>query len=81
MKILGTYKGKLGEIAIWESEQTGDRYYREGEVFQSQSSASGESRFPYVKMMEAFLSDENSVLLLGCGGATSRRCWHAEARA
>jgi hypothetical protein len=81
LKILGTYKGKLGEIAIWESEQTGDRYYREGEVFQSQSSASGESRFPYVKMMEAFLSDENSVLLLGCGGATSRRCWHAEARA
>ena len=68
LKILGKYKGKLGEIAIWESEQTGDRYYREGEVFQSQSSASGESRFPYVKMMEAFLSDANSVLLLGCGG-------------
>src|SRR5260221_756195 len=68
LKILGKYKGKLGEIAIWESEQTGDRYYREGEVFQSQSSASGESRFPYVKMMEAFLSDANNVLLLGCGG-------------
>src|ERR1700682_5973755 len=68
LKILGKYKGKLGEIAIWESEQTGDRLYREGELFQSQSSASGESRLPYVKMMEAFLSDANSVLLLGCGG-------------
>ncbi len=68
MKILGRYKGKLGEIAIWESERTGDRFYREGEVFQSQSSASGESRLPYVKMMEGFLSDANSVLLLGCGG-------------
>src|SRR5260370_1531923 len=68
LKILGKYKGKLGEIAIWESEQTGDRLYREGEIFQSQSSASGESRFPYVKIMEAVLSDANSVLLLGCGG-------------
>jgi len=52
LKILGKYKGKLGEIAIWESEQTGDRFYREGEIFQSQSSASGESRLPYVKIME-----------------------------
>ena len=68
MKIIGKYKGRLGEIAIWESKQTGDRFYREGEIFQSQSSTSGESRFPYVKMMEAFLSDANSVLLLGCGG-------------
>jgi SAM-dependent methyltransferase len=68
LRILGKYKGTLGEIAIWESEQTGDRYYREGEIFQSQSSASGESRFPYVKIMEAFLSDTNTVLLLGCGG-------------
>src|SRR5260370_18338445 len=68
LKILGKYKGKLGEIAIWESERTGDRLYREGELLQSQSSASGESRLPYVKMMEAFLSDADSVLLLGCGG-------------
>ena len=30
LKILGKFKGKLGEIAIWESEQTGDRLYREG---------------------------------------------------
>ncbi len=68
MKIIGKFKSRLGEIAIWQSEQTGDRYYREGEIFQSQSSPSGESRFPYVKLMEAFLSDTNSVLLLGCGG-------------
>jgi SAM-dependent methyltransferase len=68
LKIIGKCKGKLGEIAIWESERTGDRLYREGEIFQSQSTASGESRFPYVKMMEAFLGDANSVLLLGCGG-------------
>ncbi|WP_426440311.1 class I SAM-dependent methyltransferase [Bradyrhizobium genosp. P] len=68
MKILGRYTGKLGEIEIWESKQTGDRLYREGELFQSESSASGESRFPYVKMMEVFLSDAKSVLLLGCGG-------------
>src|SRR5260370_10313772 len=68
LKILGRYNGKLGKIAIWESKQTGSRLYREGELFQSQSSASGESRLPYVKMMEAFLSDTKSVLLLGCGG-------------
>jgi SAM-dependent methyltransferase len=68
LKILGRYKGNLGEIAIWESERTGDRLYREGEVFQSQSSPAGESRLPYVKMMEAFLGNAKNVLLLGCGG-------------
>ena len=68
MKILGRYKGKLGDIAIWESEKTRDRFYLEGEIFQSQSSAAGESRLPYVKMMEAFLGDAKNVLLLGCGG-------------
>src|SRR5260370_33906491 len=68
LKILGRYNGKLGKIAIWESKQTGDRLYREGELFQSQSSASGESRLPYVKIMEAFLNEPKSVLLLGCGG-------------
>jgi spermidine synthase len=68
LKILGRYKGKLGDIAIWESERTGDRLYREGEIFQSQSSAAGESRPPYVKMMEAFLGVAKNVLLLGCGG-------------
>jgi spermidine synthase len=68
LKILGRYKGKLGDIAIWESERTGDRLYREGEFFQSQSSAAGESRLPYVKMMESFLGDAKNVLLLGCGG-------------
>jgi hypothetical protein len=34
LKILGKYKGKLGEIAICESERTADRLYREGEIFQ-----------------------------------------------
>ncbi|MEH6952811.1 methyltransferase domain-containing protein (plasmid) [Nitrobacter sp. NHB1] len=68
MKILGRFKGKLGDIAIWESERTGDRLYREGEIFQSESSATGESRLPYVKMMEVFLGDAKNVLLLGCGG-------------
>ena len=68
MKILGRYKGKLGDIAIWESEKTRDRFYLEGEIFQSQSSAAGESRLPYVKMMEAFLGNAKNVLLLGCGG-------------
>ena len=75
LKIIGKYKGVQGEIAIWESEQTGDRFYREGEIFQSQSSASGESRFPYVKIMEAFLSDAPRV---SCSSdvaeATSRLC-------
>src|SRR5258708_37662232 len=37
-------------------------------MFQSQSSATGESRLPYVKMMEGFLDDTKSVLVLGCGG-------------
>jgi hypothetical protein len=46
-KILGKYKGKLGAIAIRESERAGDRLYRKGEIFQSQSSASGESPFPF----------------------------------
>ncbi|SDS46010.1 hypothetical protein SAMN05444158_2123 [Bradyrhizobium canariense] len=68
MKIIGRYKGALDEIAIWECERTGDRLYREGEIFQSQSSATGESRLPYVKMMEGFLNDAKSVLVLGCGG-------------
>lgn len=68
MRILGRYKGNLGEIAIWESDRTGDRLYREGDIFQSQSSAAGESRLPYAKMMEAFLGDAKNVLLLGCGG-------------
>lgn len=68
MRVIGRYKGILGEIAIWESEKTGDRLYREGEIFQSQSSATGESRLPYVKMMEGFLDDTKSVLVLGCGG-------------
>jgi spermidine synthase len=68
LKILGRYKGKLGDIAIWESEKTRDRFYLEGEIIQSQSSAAGESRLPYVKMMEAFLGNAKNVLLLGCGG-------------
>jgi SAM-dependent methyltransferase len=68
LKILARYAGKLGEIAIWESERTGDRVYREGEIFQSQSSAAGESRLPYVKMMQTFLGDAKNILLLGCGG-------------
>jgi SAM-dependent methyltransferase len=68
LKILGRYSGKLGDIAIWESEKTHDRFYLEGEIFQSQSSAAGESRLPYVKMMEAFLGDAKNILLLGCGG-------------
>ena len=33
LKILGKYKGKLGEIAIRESERTGERQYREGKIF------------------------------------------------
>jgi spermidine synthase len=68
LKILGRYSGKLGDIAIWESEKTRDRFYLEGEIFQSQSSAAGESRLPYVKMMEAFLGDAKNILLLGYGG-------------
>lgn len=47
LKIRGKYKGRLGEIAIWESKRTDNRRYREGEIFQSQSSASGESRVHY----------------------------------
>jgi hypothetical protein len=47
LNILGKDKGRLGKIAIWESERTDNRLYREGEIFQSQSSASGESRFPF----------------------------------
>jgi hypothetical protein len=46
----GKYKGKLGEIANRESERTGDRQYREGKIFQSQSSASGESRIPFPRI-------------------------------
>ena len=68
MRVIGRYEGKFGDIAIWESEKTGDRFYLEGELFQSQSSAAGESRLPYVTMMESFLESAKSVLVLGCGG-------------
>src|SRR5665647_464906 len=68
MKILGRYQGRLGKIEIWENEQTHERFYVEGHIFQSQSSTTGESCFPYVITMEAFLSDAKNVLLLGCGG-------------
>jgi hypothetical protein len=70
----------LGEIAIWESEKTGDRLYRGGEIFQSQSSATGESRLPYVKMMEGFLDDTKSVLVLGCEEEILRRCCRVPAK-
>src|SRR5260370_23343633 len=66
--LLGNTEGSPGKTGVGEREGAGGRLYREGEILQSQSSASGESRFPYVKMMEAFLSDANTVLLLGCGG-------------
>jgi spermidine synthase len=68
LKVIGRYEGKLGHIAIWESEKTGDRFYLEGEIFQSQSSATGESRLSYVTTMESFLEGAKSVLILGCGG-------------
>lgn len=68
MKVIGRFQGVLGEIAIWESETSGDRLYREGEIFQSQSSPSGESRFPYVQMVRRFLEPTKNILLLGCGG-------------
>src|SRR5260370_21885494 len=66
--LMGSCRGTLGEIASWNGNMTVFRLYGEGELLQSQSSASGESRLPYVKMMEAFLNDAKSVLLLGCGG-------------
>jgi hypothetical protein len=80
MKILGRYKGKLGDIAVWESEKTRDRFYLEGEIFQSQSSAAGESRLPYVKMMEAFLSDAKFFCSVVAEGIW-RRCCLARAKA
>jgi SAM-dependent methyltransferase len=68
MKVIGRFQGALGEIAIWESLTSGDRLYLEGEIFQSRSSPSGESRLPYVQMFRRFLQPANNVLLLGCGG-------------
>ena len=56
MKILSAHtKASWVRSRFWQSEQTGDRYYREGEVFQSQSSASGEKLLPIRK-------DDGSVL-------------------
>ncbi len=68
MKVIGRFQGMLGEITLLESEITGDRVYLEGEIFQSESSPTGMSRFPYVRMFENFLEPAQSVLLLGCGG-------------
>jgi hypothetical protein len=45
LKILGKYKGKLGEIAIWESERTGDRLYREGEISRAKARRPGRVAF------------------------------------
>jgi SAM-dependent methyltransferase len=68
MMVIGRFQGTLGEIVIWESLTSGDRLYLEGEIFQSQSSPSGESRLKYVQMFQRFLQPANNVLLLGCGG-------------
>jgi len=57
MKIIGRYRGILGDIAIWEDD-----------IFQSHASANGHSQLDYVKIMEAFLRRAHNVLVLGCGG-------------
>lgn len=68
MKVIARYNGLLGEIRIWENERDGSRMYLEGDIFQSASTQSGESQFPYVKMMEYFLAPQADILALGCGG-------------
>jgi spermidine synthase len=68
MKILLRFRGKLGDIAIWEDEADGTRFYLEDEIFQSHGSAFGHSQLAYVKIMEAFLRRDHNVLVLGCGG-------------
>src|SRR4051794_4142946 len=68
MKVLARCQGKLGDIAIWEAEADGTRFYLEGELFQSHGSAEGQSELAYVKTMEAFLRPAYNVLVLGCGG-------------
>jgi hypothetical protein len=37
-------------------------------VFQSHGSQAGETQLDYVKIMKAFLSETENVLVLGCGG-------------
>lgn len=32
MKVIGRYEGTLGEIAIWEDEANGCRFYLEGDI-------------------------------------------------
>jgi SAM-dependent methyltransferase len=68
MKIIARYRGNLGDIAIWEDEADGTRFYLEGEIFQSHGSTKGHSQLDYVKIMEAFLRRADAVLVLGCGG-------------
>jgi SAM-dependent methyltransferase len=68
MKILLRFRGKLGDIAIWEDEADGTRFYLEDEIFQSHGSPLGHSQLAYVKIMEAFLCRNHNVLVLGCGG-------------
>ena len=67
MKVIGRFKGKLGEIYIWENERDGSRMYLEGEIFQSHSTPAGESQFKYIQMMDHFLARQSDVLVLGCG--------------
>jgi spermidine synthase len=68
MKVIGRFKGKLGEIYIWENERDGSRMYLEGEIFQSHSTPAGQSHFKYIQVMDHFLAPQSDVLVLGCGG-------------
>ena len=68
MKVIRRYRGRLGEIVIWENQTNGSRFYFEGNIFQSHSCPAGDSQFTYVKMMAEFLNKASKVLVLGCGG-------------
>jgi spermidine synthase len=70
MRLLGRYQGKCGQIEVVELLKDGSRLYFEEGVHQSKAAADGESRYTYVKLMEALLAPAMNVLVLGCGGGT-----------
>ena len=77
MKILARYPGKLGDIAIWEDEADGTRFYLEDDIFQSHGSANGHSQLDYVKIMEAFFFEPTTFSSSAAEAEISPPCWRS----
>lgn len=70
MRLVGRFSGRYGQIDIIERKRDGTRLYVEAGVYQSQATRTGDTPFPYVRLMASILRPAERVLLLGCGGGT-----------